>query len=315
MLPVNIQSKKGLIFGNYPFDVVGQESVGSASWESRLGIVPWEPPSMTICIAAICDLGRTIVLAADKEFGIGYTSAEFPDGKFHPLYPDWAIGLADNVSNATDVIGGARAAELESRSVKHVRPAVEKAYRTARLARAEGEFLASRGWTLKDFQDFGSTKLPITTYSRIDTELAGYNFHAQLIVAGFGEGDAGPSIFTVTNPGVAVDNSKLGFWCIGSGQTAAQISLFGRKFSFTLSTEQAAYYVLEAKINAQQATGVDDGTHIFLFRKGIAPIELQPNTLKTMGYLYNRLKPGIFDGSDQQDLAKLDEFRMLAQSP
>jgi hypothetical protein len=142
---------------------------------------------MTICIAAICDMGRTIILAADTELGIGITSAEFPDGKFHRLYADWSIGLSDHVSAATDVIGMTRRQKLVSLSVDHVRPAVENAYRAARLVAAEGQYLASRGWTLQEFKDSGSAKMPITTYSRIDTEIANFDLRASLIVAGLGK--------------------------------------------------------------------------------------------------------------------------------
>jgi hypothetical protein len=118
----------------------------------------------------------------------------------------------------------------------------------------------------------------------------------------------------VRNPGIAVDHSKIGFWCIGSGATAAQMSLFFRNYTFTLSPEEAAYYVLEAKISAQPANGVGEKTHVFLVKKGMStPIELQSGTLIEMRHLYDRLKPQPFDA--QQELAKCDEFRMLAQAP
>jgi hypothetical protein len=113
---------------------------------------------MTICIAAICDNGHGLVLAADREIGIGITSAEFPDGKFYPLFYDWHVGLAGTVTHAADVIDAARTsrgaprADMPSLSVHEVRDSVEDAYRTMRLRHAESLYLANRGLTLKEFR-------------------------------------------------------------------------------------------------------------------------------------------------------------------
>ena len=102
---------------------------------------------MTICIAAICDNGHTLILAADREIGIGFTSADFPDGKFGSLCKDWSAGIAGTVSNATDVYDVAR---TRCRAVEHigtidVRAALEIGYREARMRQAEAMFLANRG--------------------------------------------------------------------------------------------------------------------------------------------------------------------------
>lgn len=65
---------------------------------------------MTICIVAICEGGRAIVTASDREFGIGFTSGEFNDAKVHPLFHGenpgrWSVGIAGTVSHATEVDG------------------------------------------------------------------------------------------------------------------------------------------------------------------------------------------------------------------
>ena len=131
---------------------------------------------------------------------------------------------------------------------------------------AEAKYLSSRGWTLDDFRNFGAAKLPPTTYATIDAQLSVFDFKVELILAGFGEGDDTASILTVTNPGVCTDQTKLGFWCIGSGATAAQMSLFAREYSWSFSGPKAAYYVYEAKVAAEKATGVGQTTDIYLIR-------------------------------------------------
>ena len=110
---------------------------------------------MTICIGAICDNGHGLVLAADREIGIGFTYAEFADGKYFPLFYDWYAGIAGNVTSAADVIGESGASQADQKgnmpalSVYEVRNALEQAYRKMRLDRAEGLFLANRGWTYR----------------------------------------------------------------------------------------------------------------------------------------------------------------------
>lgn len=71
--------------------------------KGRHGITSWEDESMTICIAAKCDYGSTLVLVGDKELGIGITSADFREGKFGALAKEWSLGIAGPVANATDL--------------------------------------------------------------------------------------------------------------------------------------------------------------------------------------------------------------------
>lgn len=284
------------------------------SWERRLGIAEWEPQAMTICIAAACEHGRTLVVEADREIGIGFTSAEFPDGKWHFMYTDWYIGIAGNVSHSTDVMAEARKLEPKTKSVAEVQEALQTAYRRARLAKAEAEFLANRGWTLNEFKEFGSTRLPTTTYAGIDARISVYDFNADIILAGFGEywGSAiGLSILTIKNPGVCVDHSKIGFWWVGSGSTPAQMSLFAREYSWTFSPEKAAYCVLEAKIAAQHASGVGPTTDVYLIRKGAQPIQLQRSTLDTLAGTWKKLSPKKYTDKHDAAVANANEFQAL----
>src|SRR5690348_5962405 len=114
------------------------------SWERRLGIAEWEPRDMTICIAAICDDGNTIVLASDTEVGIGFTATYIAGSKWGPLYKNWFVGIAGTLSHATDVLTRARRLEPEPPISFDVRASLEKAYRESRMARVEADHLANR---------------------------------------------------------------------------------------------------------------------------------------------------------------------------
>jgi len=242
---------------------------------------------MTICIAAVCDHGRTIILAADTEVGLGYTSTEMADGKFLSLftsYKQWSVGLSGTIQYATDVLHHFRKFEddLKGLSVQDIRPALEKAYRNARLAIAEGLYLAPTGWTLDEFKDRGTKDMPITKYNSIDNRIVSLEYDASLLVAGFGKDDLGPSILTIRNPGISTDQSKLGFWSIGSGSTLAQSSLFYRKYSWGMPLDEALYLVYEAKKLSQDATGVNDVTHLFIIGKGCVPVQIEDKSLRQL---------------------------------
>lgn len=253
---------------------------------------------MTICIAAICEAGDAILTVGDGEVGIGITAGELGRTKWDAFAKDWHIGIAGNVANATDVIEWSRKLRpsvSEPIDSMQVRAELEKSYRGARLARAEAEFLASRGWTLQDFVDHGRAKLPEATYANIDARIALFDFNADLIVCGWGPGESFPSILTVRNPGVCVEHMRLGFWCIGSGSTAAQMSLFGRNYSPDMPLEEALYYVVEAKINAEHATGVGRRTDTFIAWQGRDPDALSEADNDALRQIWEQLKPRDFN--------------------
>ena len=267
---------------------------------------------MTICIAAICEGGHTILVAADRELGVSYTSAEF-EGKWHHLYDNWSIGIAGTVHHATDVIARARhlRGEMDSTMALDVQSCLAKAYRKARMEKAEARFLANRGWTLNDFVKVGGKQMPPDTYATVDAQISLYNFDADLLVAGFGPGDLGPAILSAVNPGVTNDHSKLGFWCIGSGSTAAQMSLFSREYSWRFSVEKAAYYVYEAKVAAEKATGVGRATDLHMIIHGTPGqivIQVDEPTLDIMEKIRKTLAPKEFRSRDHALLRAQNSF-------
>lgn len=64
-------------------------------WEAW-GCPVWEYRKMTIGIAALCDSGNTIVLAADRQFSLGITSGESRVGKHHNFGMNWYVAYAAN---------------------------------------------------------------------------------------------------------------------------------------------------------------------------------------------------------------------------
>jgi hypothetical protein len=64
---------------------------------------------MTVCVATICDNGKSIILVADKMIGIGFIESEPDINKLLQLHKDWWVLFAGNdISPVFDVIAYAR---------------------------------------------------------------------------------------------------------------------------------------------------------------------------------------------------------------
>jgi hypothetical protein len=275
---------------------------------------------MTICIAAICENGKAIVTASDREFGVGFTSAEFEDAKIMPLFHEhnpgnWVVGLSGDVSHATEVLGALRLLQdrLEGYDWHDIQDLLEKSYRRIRMEKVEGEVLAPRGWTLDRFQGEGAKLLPPATYASIDTRISIYDLGASLIVGGFGT-DGLPFILTVRNPGIVTDHTKLGFWCIGSGSTLAQSSLFSRNYSWSFSVEKAAYLVYEAKKNSERATGVGTKETDIAIITRTQMGRVMPVGVNHLHVIFNEIKPKEYDDNHDSQLCQNAAFQHVRTS-
>ena len=183
---------------------------------------------MTICIAAICEGGHTIVTASDREFGVGFTSAELDDAKIMPLFMganpgNWAVGIAGTVSHSTEVMGAMRLMESELVSCEwhDIQNILQKRTGKSVSRKPKAKFLPREDGALRGFKKRARHFCPLVP---TPTWILGFPYldlGASLIVAGFTSDDL-PAVLTAANPGIVTDHSKLGFWCIGSGSTLAQ---------------------------------------------------------------------------------------------
>ena len=229
---------------------------------------------MTIGIAAICDSGRTVVLAADRQFSAGFTSGESKAGKMNNFGRDWYVAFsAKNTPNAFEAIMEGRliVAGLDDRVWHDVMPAIERGYQKVRNSKTEALYLASLGETSEAFHASGKDRIPETVYAAVQHTMRNYDLEADLLVVGF---DDTSHIYTVRNPGISQDHTALGFWAIGSGAPAALASLFARKCSFHCHVEEVLYLVYEAKIQAEKASNVGAETDLYILCKGNVPLRI-----------------------------------------
>jgi len=76
---------------------------------------------MTVCAAAICDDGKTLILVADRMVGIGYIEAELKVSKLRELCKNWWVLFAgDDITSVFDVIDRAKAKVAVKRQEAHL---------------------------------------------------------------------------------------------------------------------------------------------------------------------------------------------------
>jgi len=237
---------------------------------------------MTVCIAAFCDKGQTLILATDKELGLDFTSAEFAVGKTARIHPHWFGLYAGNVDPVPEILEPVRLAFIgqEKTTTTQMVDAVTASFRTVRLAKAEAIHLSSRGWTIEEFKERGRESFPEFLFREIDSEIAGHYLGMQILLAGFGED--GGILATVRDPGISNQKDLTGFHAIGSGDNAAMSSLFDRAPHINMALEEVLYYVYEAKVAAERAVGVGFETDLFVMRKGGELVTISEASIKAL---------------------------------
>lgn len=224
---------------------------------------------MTVCIAAICNGGRSVVVCADRMFTNPGLSVEFEtsERKIETIGKSCVVMPAGNSVNATEVIEDVR--RKMGNDPKPKFPEIAEIFRQ--------EYASVRNKMVyqnvivpmlgADFEQF-RTRLPLPTYlekqpnafQAIGAMSAQQNLQVELLICGID--NTGAHLFHVTNPGIYGQLDKLGYAAVGSGGIHATIrlSLSGQTKSRDLSETLADVY--NAKRAAEVAPGVGEATDI-----------------------------------------------------
>lgn len=229
---------------------------------------------MTVCIAALCNGGKSCVLGADREITVGL-----------PLNINFDHGerKIEQVAETAAVLSSGNAlvcAELSQR-LRHAlvasgekRPEVQKTgellrdiYMQVHLARAASVILGPRGYTLDEFKMYGASRLPPAIYQQIDQLFFNFTLNTEFIAAGVDQ--AGGHIGWVHYHGVQGGGwlewfDKIGYQAIGSGSSHAGVLLALANQHSQLTLAQTIYNVYRAKRSAEVAPGVGPATDMAL---------------------------------------------------
>jgi len=224
---------------------------------------------MTICIAAICNDGKAIVVCADREISTGYlridgerkivaitkSSIMMGDGDTNIVrrISDIAVDLFS--SPQYDGTGGIiRVAEL-----------IRNLYIRNHLERMEISMLKPLDYDRKEFKERGAQNIQPEIYKNLMVQIqsyeSGFPFTDFLVT---GVDDKGGKIFRISysgvNSGDMIEEIRIGFRAIGSGSTHSEsiLSILDQKLSCTI--DETKHNLYAAKKFSERAPGVGETT-------------------------------------------------------
>lgn len=264
---------------------------------------------MTVCIAAICDQGRAIVVCADKMIGSAFIQVDTNVSKIVLLDPKTkhltALIAGNDIGPVPDVIVRAqqKIAEMGSGpSQNQARVIVAEAFAEIRLRKAEERFLVARNLSMAKFTAEGRSLLGDQLFTQIDRQIFQSQLDFELLVTGFD--DDGPFIFTVSDPGVVVPFIVPGFHATGSGDLNALSSLHQRKLDPFTTLGEALYAVYEAKKYAELVGGVGRTSDIFVLRRG-KNFKAPDDVLKVLDEIWEHHKPVELTAEEKKNLGEV----------
>ena len=221
---------------------------------------------MTVCIAALYDNCRGVVLVSDQmvtaSIPIGYEFEHQEIPKIVSLtdsVPIYALAAGD-VLLGTEILNIVRAQIKQHQNVATAGQAVElvrAVYQHVRLVKIVQRELEPRGLTIENYYAQHLSLAP-QVLQIVDQALSQTDTNVEFIVAGPGED--GYTIHTVTNPGLTNDHTIIGYCAIGSGSPHAMYSLIEAPYKHSLSREEVRKLVQNAKIRSEVAPGVGSDT-------------------------------------------------------
>ncbi len=220
---------------------------------------------MTICIAAICDGSKTIVVAADRMFtspppvNIEFESDE---SKIERFVDGILVLPSGGTAIVTEVLDAARdALRGKHDSVSEVGDALRQAYAEVRARKAEEaiaipmvghDFLIAKKNGKATLPSYLQTQPGI--YQGIVAQSLQFNLQTELLIAGIGRD--GARIAAIDHPGMIFWLDKLGYGATGSGaiHAVSSLNLCGQTRSHDLFSTLFSVYA--AKRSAEVAPGV-----------------------------------------------------------
>lgn len=260
---------------------------------------------MTVCVAALCNSGLSIILAADRRIGMGFVEGEMESGKIRFLHQYWRAMIAadEDAAYAFEVVAKAkeRLKAQEHPNVADVKHILAESYQQVKNDHVVAKYLPP-GWTLEAFNKQGAGSIPELKYIEILTNMQRYDLGIQILVCGFGEWRG--EILRVGDRGLVTIQTDSGFDAIGSGDYAAFSTLFQRKYAPSMKEDEALYYVYEAKWAAQRASGVGEETDVLVFNRKRSEVAWDED-LKSLEEIRKQLAPQSLSKEDGLILDKL----------
>ena len=232
---------------------------------------------MTVCIAALYDSGKGVVLASDRmvtaHFPIGYEFEHQETTKVVPMDEPvsiYALSAGDVLlGNEILTIAREQAQQLGVSTASGIAELVRSAYQSVRLTTIVRTELEPRGLDLGSYYNNHQGLLP-QVVQVVDQAMSQSDIGVQFIIAG--PSDSLYTIHTVVNPGTLSHNNPIGYSAVGSGAPHALYSLIEASYRPSLNKDSVREMVEHAKKRSEVAPGVGSGTQMV-----VAPTEGEEN--------------------------------------
>jgi len=238
---------------------------------------PWfvkpKESRLTVCIAAACEDGKTIVSATDGLVSLGAATGENVLGKIQWFGP-WQFmysGVPSNFSMVYEEIVNMYAEDKSLLSRMKVQETVKRAYSQVVSRLSSFPVLNPLGMTMEKFIETGRNSFGDETYAALlqDITANGRNFSDQIVVTGWGHSPNSAMVYEIGQYGDAIHTS-MGFTVIGSGASLAHTTLVLLGQARHLDLSETIFNVACAKFSSERSGELDVGrrTTIYISRKG-----------------------------------------------
>lgn len=227
---------------------------------------------MTVGIGAICEDGKSAVVAADKmvTFGAPMSLQTEPPTlkKIIQLNDRTLLVFSGSTGDGEEIVSGAIPfITAAQQSVGQIAEAVKESYVRHKQRRAEETIL--KPWLGADFKQF-QTLIAQSSSSQILQQvlmmISQHNLNTDLLVAGVD--DSGAQVFIVTHPGMLFPLATTGFGTIGSGGVHAGVRMSLGQHTKAASLVDTLYNVYEAKRASEVAPGVGKLSDLAIIKEG-----------------------------------------------
>jgi len=235
---------------------------------------------VTVCIGAICEGGKIVLVATDRMWTNPYLSIEYeyPEPKIEILSPTCVAAIAGSVILPTEAIERVREKVHRKgiRNISDIAYAIKEEYIKERNKRIDDEVFKPRGLSMDDFYKKGVQRVLDSSLIRmLDSQVERYEFELIILVGGV---DKKGHLYVIFPPGRIEPFERVGYVSIGSGRPHVESTFILERYTPRLPLDQALYLVYKAKKIAERAPGVGPSTDIVVITEKKA--EYLPDDIK-----------------------------------
>jgi 20S proteasome alpha/beta subunit len=249
---------------------------------------------MTVGIAAICEGGRTIVMATDRLVSVSEAGLfmEMERKKLVELVPGVWMAMTGTLQDAdyTKDRFSQAAQSVAGQSVFQIAEQVRKASEYICEKQVEDRVVRpALGISYSQFKKACLEKQTTELIKDVYLKAGAHKFDLELMLGGFDGGNA--RIYRVTFSSVN-SHDGLGFTSIGCGRTiaAAMLARYGQT-TFCHSLADTTFRIYEAKRASEQTRLVGNTTDILVLRDGCAAQFLSDEALISLAGIYDQRMP------------------------